>query len=61
MAHNAAVWTTRKSITAATRARLLPAACVGDLDGNRAVDMHDLLLVIQGWGECAAWNGCGRA
>ena len=27
-------------------------ACVGDTDGNRSVDIIDLVAVIDHWGEC---------
>ena len=27
-------------------------ACVGDTDGNRSVDITDMLAVLDNWGEC---------
>ncbi len=27
-------------------------ACAGDTDGDREVDVHDLLALIEDWGQC---------
>ncbi len=34
------------------------AACVGDVNGNSAVNVADLLAVISGWGPCPNPNNC---
>src|SRR5690606_10935039 len=34
------------------------APCPGDLDGNGAVDVQDLLLMLAAWGNCPNPNNC---
>ncbi|NNF44845.1 MAG: VCBS repeat-containing protein [Phycisphaerales bacterium] len=37
---------------------IAPAACVGDINGNRMVDFGDLLLVLARWGDCDQCVAC---